>query len=280
MQQRDHHQRADGRRRQASDHRDDLSRSILDIDLTYENALKSLRGNGKKGDSIHEALVSHRAAVALVALSRRFISFLDQEKRLLGVVDFDDLLLRTAALLEDPQIAERVRQQFDYVFVDEFQDTDRTQARIIERLASDRTGAWVDGKTLIVGDPKQSIYGFRLADPETYRRFSDQLTSSGAEHRIIRDQYRTHPDLLEELNAIFRCVSPARAPMRTSSGRRTTIFARQRNVRSRATPESRFSMRRRPKGASASSTKRKRSPNGSASAAKAICDVTRSCSAG
>ncbi|HEV8659634.1 MAG TPA: UvrD-helicase domain-containing protein, partial [Thermoanaerobaculia bacterium] len=108
---------------------------------SVNNALKILRGNGKKGDSIHEALVSHRAAVALVALTRRFISFLDQEKRLLGVVDFDDLLLRTAALLDDPQIAERVRQQFDYVFVDEFQDTDRTQARIIERLATDRYGA-------------------------------------------------------------------------------------------------------------------------------------------
>jgi ATP-dependent helicase/nuclease subunit A len=173
---------------------------------SVKNALKSLRASDKKGSSIHDALVSHRAAVALVALTRRFISFLDDEKRLLGVADFDDLLIRTAALLEDAQIAERVRQQFDFIFVDEFQDTDRTQARIIERLAADRFGAWVEGKTLIVGDPKQSIYGFRRADPETYRRFSDQLTSAGGEHRLLKDQYRTHPRLLEAFNAMFQQV--------------------------------------------------------------------------
>ncbi|MGZ5493719.1 MAG: UvrD-helicase domain-containing protein, partial [Thermoanaerobaculia bacterium] len=114
---------------------------------TVKNAMQSLRG-GRKGESIHDALVSHRAAVALLSLTRRFISFLDQEKRLLGVADFDDLLLRAAALLDDPQIAERVRQQFDSIFVDEFQDTDRTQARVIERLAADRSGAWVEGRTL------------------------------------------------------------------------------------------------------------------------------------
>ena len=170
---------------------------------TVKNAMQRLRGGDKKGGSIHDSLVSHRAALALVALTRRFIAFLDQEKRLLGVADFDDLLLRAAALLDDPQIAERVRQQFDYIFVDEFQDTDRTQARIIERLASDRNGAWVDGKTLIVGDPKQSIYGFRRADPETYRRFSDELTSAGAEDRILKEQYRSHPDLVEVFNAMF-----------------------------------------------------------------------------
>ncbi|HSP16141.1 MAG TPA: UvrD-helicase domain-containing protein [Thermoanaerobaculia bacterium] len=179
-----------------------MSRAMASI----KNALKVLRADGRKGNSIFDALVSHRAAVALIALTRRFVSFLDDEKRLLGVADFDDLLIRTAALLEDPQIAERVRQQFDFIFVDEFQDTDRTQARIIERLASDRLGAWVEGKTLIVGDPKQSIYGFRRADPETYRRFSDQLTSAGGEHRLLRDQYRTHPHLLGAFNSMFQRV--------------------------------------------------------------------------
>jgi ATP-dependent helicase/nuclease subunit A len=172
---------------------------------TVKNAMQRLRG-GRKGQSIHDALVSHRAAVALLSLTRRFISFLDQEKHLLGVADFDDLLLRAAALLDDPQIAERVRRQFDYIFVDEFQDTDRTQARVIERLAADRSGAWIEGRTLIVGDPKQSIYGFRRADPETYRRFAEELTSNGAEHRFLEAQYRSHPELVGAFNAMFARV--------------------------------------------------------------------------
>ncbi|HEY8713044.1 MAG TPA: UvrD-helicase domain-containing protein, partial [Thermoanaerobaculia bacterium] len=190
-----------------------VATEIRNIDLTatkasapVKNALKTLRATGKKGDSIHDSLVSHRAAMALIALTRRFIAFADREKHVLGVADFDDLLLRTAALLDDAQIAERVRQQFDYVFVDEFQDTDRTQARIIERLASDRFGAFVDGRTLIVGDPKQSIYGFRRADPETYQRFSDRLISSGAELRRLTEQYRSKPELVDHFNAIFAQV--------------------------------------------------------------------------
>jgi len=158
-------------------------------------ALKILRWGEKLGDSAYDRLVSHRAAVALLALARRFIAFLDGEKRRLGVVDFDDLLLRTAALLDNEAVLARVRQQFDYVFVDEFQDTDRVQARILERLGH--------GTTVVVGDPKQSIYGFRRADPETYGAFTRKLVGDGAEHRVLRDQYRSHPALLNAFNSMF-----------------------------------------------------------------------------
>ncbi|HEY6140083.1 MAG TPA: UvrD-helicase domain-containing protein, partial [Thermoanaerobaculia bacterium] len=160
-------------------------------------ALKVLRW-GDIGDSAYDRLVSHRAAVALLALTRRFIAFLDEEKRKLGVVDFDDLLLRAAALLDNESVLARVRGQFDYVFVDEFQDTDRVQARILDRLGH--------GTTVVVGDPKQSIYGFRRADPETYDAFTQRLVRDGAEHRVIRDQYRSHPALLGAFNAMFSAL--------------------------------------------------------------------------
>jgi ATP-dependent helicase/nuclease subunit A len=172
---------------------------------TNKEALKVLRW-GDIGDSAYDRLVSHRAAAALIALARRFIAFLDEEKRKAGVVDFDDLLLRTAALLDSEAVLARVRQQFDYVFVDEFQDTDRVQARILERLGH--------GTTIVVGDPKQSIYGFRRADPETYDAFTQRLAAAGAEHRVIRDQYRSAPALLDACNAMFSALfkSGARDP--------------------------------------------------------------------
>ncbi|HEX7707352.1 MAG TPA: UvrD-helicase domain-containing protein [Thermoanaerobaculia bacterium] len=167
-----------------------------------KEAIRLLRSE-KKGTSIYDRLVSHRAAMALIAMTRRFIAWLDEEKRALGVVDFDDLLLRTLALLDDPIVLARARAQFDYIFVDEFQDTDRTQARIIDRLARDEGGNWVPGRTVIVGDPKQSIYGFRRADPETYYRMTEQMIAAGAERRVIREQYRSDPPLLAMLNAMF-----------------------------------------------------------------------------
>lgn len=171
------------------------------------DALKILR-SGDTGDSIYDRFVAHRAAVALHAMARRFVAFLDREKRALGVVDFDDLLLRTLAVLDDPKVLERARRQYDYIFVDEFQDTDRTQAKIIDRLARDATGRYVEGKTIIVGDPKQSIYGFRRADPETYFRTGQQLGREGAETRRIEDNYRSDAPLLDAVNAMFVRLFP------------------------------------------------------------------------
>jgi ATP-dependent helicase/nuclease subunit A len=169
----------------------------------FNEAIRVLRADKDKGNSVYDRLTSHRAAVSLLAMMRRFLAFLDAEKRTRGVVDFDDLLLRTLAVLDDEGVVERVRGQFDYIFVDEFQDTDRVQARIIDRLARDRTDALVDGRTIVVGDPKQSIYGFRRADPETYDAFTRELIASGAEHRKLLDQYRSDPALLDAINAIF-----------------------------------------------------------------------------
>jgi ATP-dependent helicase/nuclease subunit A len=170
-------------------------------------ALKELRA-GDRGEAIVDRLIAHRAALALHALASRFIRFLDERKRGLGVVDFDDLLLRTHALLDDEAVLERVRGQFDYLFVDEFQDTDRIQAQIIDRLARDAAGALVPGRTVVVGDPKQSIYGFRRADPETYHRMTEGLIAAGAEHRKITDQYRSEPLLLDAINAMFARLFP------------------------------------------------------------------------
>jgi ATP-dependent helicase/nuclease subunit A len=188
-----------------------IAASLRLIDLRYCGALKEpmvVLRSGDKGESIHDRLVSHRAALALLAMTRRFLAYLDAEKRKLGVVDFDDLLLRTLAVLSDDTVLARARAQFDFIFVDEFQDTDRTQARIIEKLARDASGAFVAGRTIVVGDPKQSIYGFRRADPETYYRMTEDLARGGAERRILGEQFRSDPALLDAINAMFARLFP------------------------------------------------------------------------
>ncbi len=188
-----------------------IASTIRDIKLPGCGPLKepmtTLRAGGP-GVSIADLLIAHRAGMALVSLTRRFLAWLDEEKRKLGVVDFDDLLLRTLALLGDPHVLARARAQFDFIFVDEFQDTDRTQARIVDLLARDGSGAYVPGKTIVVGDPKQSIYGFRRADPETYYRMTESLATAGAERRMLADQYRSDPPLIEVVNAMFARLFP------------------------------------------------------------------------
>ena len=191
-----------------------IAASIRDVKLPGCGPLKEpmvVLRSGAPGDSIYDRLIGHRAAMALLALTRRFLAFLGAEKRKLGVVDFDDLLLRTLAVLDHPDVLERARAQFDFIFVDEFQDTDRTQARIIDRLARDASGRFVPGKTIVVGDPKQSIYGFRRADPETYHLTTEALRAQGAELRLLRDQFRSDPALVDAVNAMFARLFPEQA---------------------------------------------------------------------
>lgn len=178
----------------------------------FKQPLRVLRGSDKKGYAVYDQLSSHRAAVSLLALTRRFAAFLEDEKRKRGVVDFDDLLLRTQSVLGDPAVLRRAREQFDYIFVDEFQDTDRVQANIIDLLARNSDGAVMDGRTVIVGDPKQSIYGFRRADLETYGAFTRGLLAAGAEHRKLEMQFRSTPQLLAAINAIFAFIFPETVP--------------------------------------------------------------------
>ena len=175
----------------------DLRNRHLKGDDRLKDCLRVLRGK-ETGTCIYDLLVSHRAAVALLSLTRRFVARLDDEKRTRGVLDFDDLLIRTRALTDNAAALDRIRQQFDYIFVDEFQDTDRIQVEIFDRLARDRSGEFVPGKTIVVGDPKQSIYAFRRADPETYKRFTESL----AKPDYLVRQYRSTPQLVHALNAI------------------------------------------------------------------------------
>lgn len=188
-----------------------IANAILAANLprntVLKEALKTLRAGDKKS-SLYDRLTSHRAALALIALTRRFAARLDAEKAKLGLVDFDDLLLRTRALLDDPQVLVRARDMFDHIFVDEFQDTDRTQARIIDRLTRDERGLLVPGRTVVVGDPKQSIYGFRRADPETYDAMTRALKREGAELRQLHDQFRSHPMLVATINTMFARLFP------------------------------------------------------------------------
>jgi ATP-dependent exoDNAse (exonuclease V) beta subunit len=124
----------------------------------------------------------------LVAFERRF----DELKDARGMLDFEDLQIRTAELLEGrPDIAAAYRSRFAEVMIDEFQDTNALQMRIIRVLG--------DGDVLTVGDDKQSIYRFRHADVGVFRRRAAEV----AEQRQLRANYRSHPEVLAFANELF-----------------------------------------------------------------------------
>ena len=95
------------------------------------------------------------AAATLARISERY----EQTLQAAGALDFDDLLLRTVALLDrDPAVRDAYRRRFPYVLVDEYQDTNRAQYELVRHLAGPQ------GNVTVVGDEDQSIYSWRGAD--------------------------------------------------------------------------------------------------------------------
>ena len=95
-----------------------------------------------------------------------------------------------------------VRDRYRYILVDEFQDTDPLQLHIVRLLAEDEsTGEVLPGKLFFVGDPRQSIYRFRRADPALYERALADLVPSGAKQ--LTQNFRSRPVIIDWVNAVF-----------------------------------------------------------------------------
>jgi DNA helicase-2/ATP-dependent DNA helicase PcrA len=119
------------------------------------------------------------------------------EKRMLeaNAMDFDDLLVRTVNALElFEDVRERWRRSFRHVLVDEYQDTNHAQYRLLQLLASER------GNLMVVGDEDQSIYGFRYADIRNILDFEHDFPEAAVVK--LEQNYRSTQTILSAANAV------------------------------------------------------------------------------
>jgi ATP-dependent helicase/nuclease subunit A len=150
---------------------------------------------------------SREPMTTLLQLAREFADAFSAAKRELGAVDFHDLEQFSLRLLWDSgasrptPLALHWRERLERIFVDEYQDINAAQDAILRALG--REGA--DANRFLVGDVKQSIYRFRLADPHIFQDYEEAWRNDAGSGRVIplQDNFRSHESILEFINSIF-----------------------------------------------------------------------------
>ncbi|HYJ20947.1 MAG TPA: UvrD-helicase domain-containing protein [Solirubrobacterales bacterium] len=164
---------------------DSKAKAILPYREAIEAAISRTAEAGEGGDAYRHL------AELLELFSARF----EAAKERRAGIDFEDLQILAARLLERAEIGGAYRTRFSHLLVDEFQDTNRLQLRLIEALRGPRS------ELVAVGDEFQSIYGFRHADLDVFRRQREQITQrTDAELMELSGNFRSRPELIAAVN--------------------------------------------------------------------------------
>ncbi|MEU5297889.1 ATP-dependent helicase [Streptomyces umbrinus] len=143
--------------------------------------------------------------LAASAFLAEYLDVLDMQ----GVLDYAELVHRAVLLARRPEVAERLAARYDVVFVDEYQDTDPAQVRLLHALAG-------DGRTLVAfGDPDQSIYTFRGADVNGILQFPDafpRADGTSAPMEVLRTSRRSGAGLLAATRLLTQRMPLTRLP--------------------------------------------------------------------
>ncbi len=145
-------------------------------------------------------------------VEREFGRLFSDKKRQLGILDYGDLEMLAYRLLVNPDgsptdAARDVSEQFDYIFIDEYQDTNRVQDKIFENAA-------LHAPRFLVGDVKQSIYSFRGAQPEVFNSYRDKwngtVSDGGTAASVyMSENFRCSEKIIRFINMVSRRSFPA-----------------------------------------------------------------------
>jgi DNA helicase-2/ATP-dependent DNA helicase PcrA len=191
------------------------SEDLLNVVRTELNLAKNDRRFPKKGTcmDIYSHCVNARKRLPEVLathfpwckewgdeLKRLFDAYVDRKESTQSL-DYDDLLVYWHAVLTDSEAGDAIRKQFDYVLVDEYQDTNALQAEILQQLRAEGKGLTV------VGDDAQSIYSFRAATVRNILDFPKQYPNTTV--IPLEQNYRSTQPILSATNAVI-ALSPER----------------------------------------------------------------------
>lgn len=162
------------------------------------SVIKSLISYAKNSASnfVDVVEIKHPRWLEIIDDIKKIAKLYEQRKKNHGLMDFDDLLTNLLILLKTKnKVTEALGQKFQYILVDEYQDTNKIQAEIIRELA------WAHKNILVVGDDAQSIYSFRAAEIKNILDFPKIFAKTKIFH--LETNYRSTPEILGLANDII-----------------------------------------------------------------------------
>ena len=156
-----------------------------------KKALSSLESREEEAEKF---FASGKVASALADVVEKFDEAYTKLKKRAGLLDFSDLERYCLALLRIDEVREEVRAKYDYLFVDEYQDVNPVQEQILSLIAGENV--------FMVGDVKQSIYGFRGCSAAFFADKYTKLLESGKALRL-NGNFRSAPAVIGAVNTVF-----------------------------------------------------------------------------
>ena len=151
-----------------------------------------------------------------VKIIEKFKEIYSETKREENVLDFNDLEHFALKILKEQEIRESVRKKYKFVFVDEYQDTNGVQDEIVSIIENDNL--------LMVGDVKQSIYGFRGCRSEFFSKKDSMMSVRGEKVVRLNYNFRSSKAVLEAVNTIFNYCMNEQIYGENYAGRSELIF--------------------------------------------------------
>lgn len=186
----------------------DVAYKQLHALYTYPQIVNLLKKCFEKKDCLDRYLSPPKSSyqhylLALFSIFERIDACYQHKKSELGTLDYVDLLAKTKTLLLHAACLKDIQHYYQYILVDEFQDTDSNQWHIIQQLC-DSFQPLSKRKLFLVGDIKQSIYGFRGAEADLFLNVFNQFDQDNDSVGIhMSDNFRSQAPIISFVNSIF-----------------------------------------------------------------------------